>query len=344
MKERKDQLLLRAPAAGSVAPQRAAAAAEQQVDSSPLLLAQRRRIEGAFGPAVAQRRSFSTALTDTGVSAPGAYTEVAGGGTLAGGGAADLVVASGLQQSASLDRALNQAAGRAAEVGNKANEIRRTAPYAPAAGGMAGFAPFAGGVTPNALEPFIYRVKVPYRKGSKVQQIELDWQQAPAFRGYIVRQKDSGDTSASTISPAGVAAPHETGQVDTFNMAHANTGPQTLSANLEQDAGKTHETNEARIDARTKLAGEGARWLLVRTHSGKIADDSRIWTQANGKVYWVSFRTLWLNWLSVFDSTYDIPDSEVATKLVNDAGWTVPPEVVKRNRWAAKSIDIEVHR
>lgn len=321
------------------------AQAVQAIDSSPALVTQRRRIRGMFGPAVTQRRSFSTALTDTGVAAPGGFTEVAGAGSLAaGGGDADLVVATGLAQSPNLAHALNQAAGRAAEVGNKANEIRRTAPYAPAAGGMAGFAPFASGATPNALEPFIYRVKVPYKKGKKVNQVELDWQQAPAFRGYIVRQKDTGDTSAATISATAATNPTTEGQVDTYNMAHANTGPQSLSGALEQDSSKTRETNEARIDARTKLAGEGARWLLVRTHSGKIADDSRIWTQAHGKVYWVTFRTLWLNWLSVFDSVYDIPDSVVAAKLLSDAGWTVAPEVVKRNRWEAKSIDIEVHR
>jgi len=299
----------------------------------------RRAQSGGTEVRVAQRRSFPTALSETGVPSPGGFELAPGEGELANhGGPADLVVATGLSTSRDLEHALNQAATRAARIGAAADAIRRVPPYAPA------FVPFNHGAAANGLEPFIYRVKVPYRDGKKQRQIELDWQQAGPFRGYIVRQKDTGDARASAISPNPVGNPHGKGQVDTFNMAHAPTGGQALSTHLAQDTDATRETNEARIDARTKLAGEGARWLLVRTHSHTIADDSRIWTQHKGQVYWVTFRTLWLSWLAVFNAEYDIPDSVVATKLVNDPAWVDPPRTVKRNRWQPASRDVEVQR
>jgi hypothetical protein len=91
------------------------------------------------------------------------------------------------------------------------------------------------------------------------------------------------------------------------------------------------------------LAGEGARWLLVRNNYATIADDSRIWTQHKGKVYYVSFKTLWLSWAGVFGFDYNIEDAVVADKLVKNVNWADTPDVVKRNRWAAKIHDIEVH-
>jgi hypothetical protein len=290
---------------------------------------------------IAQLRCFSDALTDNKILPPRDYTEVSGGGTLAtavaGATEADLVTAKNTQESANIGKALNQAGDRFAEIGIKVNAI--LAGY-----GAGVFAPWNGGETANMLEPFIYRIKVPYKKGNKKNHIELDYQSATAFRGYIVRQKDSDDESTSFIHNAGTSNPTIKGQVNTFNMAHANTGDQALSNNLKQEDSKSKETNEARIDARTKLAGEGARWLLVRNNYTTIADDSRIWTQHKGKVYSVSFKTLWLSWAGVFGFDYNIEDAVVADKLVNDGNWADTPDVVKRNRWAAKKHDIEVHK
>jgi hypothetical protein len=287
-------------------------------------------------PPVTQRLAFSAALAHSNIAAPRTFTETSGEAQLAlTGTQADLVEAGGVTESANIAKALNQAGDRFAEIGTKVNAIK-------AATNMA-IAAWNGGATPAAVESFIYRIRVPYKAGKKTNKIELDYQVAPAFYGYVVRQKDTGDAEASTMAAGGPAHPETTGQVNTFNAAHANTGPQALGGSLLQDATKTRETNEARIDARTKLAGEGSRFLLVRNNYTTIADDSRIWTQHKGNVHYVSFRTLWLNWGSVFNLAFDIPDSEVADKLVKGPGWNVAPGVVKRNRWAAKGIDIEVH-
>lgn len=307
----------------------------EQIHNSPKMAAQRKQV--AMVGNVAQRRSFTTGLSENNIGAPRAFTETAGAGQLAGGGQADLVVAGALGKSANLGKALNQAADRFAEVGTKTNAINAAYPN----GGN--FAAWNDGNTPNALEPFIYRLKVPYTKGKKTNQIELDYQLANGYYGYVVRQKDTGDTSASTITPNALTNADTEGQVDTFNMAHASTGSQAVGTNLEQDTGRSRETNEARIDARTKLAGEGSRWLLVRNHSTTIADDSRIWTRHKGKVYSVSFKTLWLSWADVFAYGFDIPDAVVADKLVTSSDWADAPDVVKGNRWEAKGRDIQVN-
>jgi hypothetical protein len=286
---------------------------------------------------VTQLLSFSAALTDRNIAAPRTFTETDGGGQLAlAGGTADLVVAGDVKESQNIGKALNQAADRFAEVGNKTNAILT-------AYGTGNFAPRAKPRAPNVLEPFIYRIKVPYKSGKKTNQIELDYQLANPFYGYVVRQKDTGDAAESVISGTGPANPTSTGQVTTFNAQHANTGPQALGTSLTQDSKKSKETNEARVDARAKLAGEGPRWMLVRNNYTTIADDSRIWTLHKDKVYSVSFRTLWLSWAAVFDYEFNIPDSVVADKLVKSTAWPDAPDVVKKNRWEAKSIDIKVH-
>lgn len=286
---------------------------------------------------VAQLLSFSAALTDRNITAPKTFTETDGGGQLAlGAGTADLVVAGDVKESQNIGKALNQAADRFSEVGNKTNAILT-------AYGAGNFAPRANPRTVGALEPFIYRIKVPYKSGKKTNEIELDYQLANPFYGYVVRQKDTGDAAASVLSATGQTNPTSTGQVTAFNAQHADTGPQALGTSLTQDSKKSKETNEARVDARAKLAGEGPRWLLVRNNYTTIADDSRIWTQHKDKVYSVSFKTLWLSWASVFNYEFNIPDSVVADKLVSSNDWAETPDVVKRNRWEPKNIDIKVH-
>lgn len=284
--------------------------------------------------------SFQNALTQTGVTSPGNFKEIAGAGTLAGGGASDLVVAENLVQSKDMEHALNQASDREAKIGNAANQIKKTPAYLAANG--ANFVAFNNGATLNGLEPFIFRVKVPYKKGKKINTIQLDYQQDNAYRGYIVKQFDSNDDHTTEISAVGVTNPTTKGHADSFNMAHANTGNQNLANALDQSDQSTKETNEARLDARTKLAGEGSRWVLVRNNSSKITDDSKIWTRHKGDVYWITFRTLWLNWLSVFASEYDIPDNVVAHELVHNSSWSVQPKIVKFNRFNANSNDIQV--
>ncbi len=289
---------------------------------------------------ITQLRSFSTAISETGITPPENLKEVVGAGALSGGGEADLVVAENLTQSKDMEHATNQAASRFAKVGDAANKVRKTPTYLAASG--PGFVAYNDGNTPNGLEPFIFRVKAPYRKGKKTHFIQFDYQQANPYRGYIVRQKDTGDTHTSEISVNGVTNPQEKAHADTFNMAHANTGSQELSSFLDQSENLSRETNEARLDARAKLGGEGPRWLLVRNNSSKITDDSKIWTRHKGKVYSVTFRTLWLNWLSVFECEYDIPDSIVADKLVHSNNWTIEPVCKKFNRFSSSSKDIQV--
>jgi hypothetical protein len=295
---------------------------------------------GSINKNINQLVSFENALGQTGVSSPGNFKEIAGAGTLSGGGASDLVLAENLVQSKDIEHAINQASGRAAKIGNAANEIRQNATYLAASG--PNFVAFNNGTIPNGLEPFIFRVKVPYKKGKKINTIQLDYQQANAFRGYVIKQFDTNDDHIAEISTLGVTNPDKTGHADSYNMAHANTGNQNLANALDQSDQSTKETNEARLDARTKLAGEGSRWVLVRNNSSKITDDSKIWTRHKGDVHWITFRTLWLNWLTVFASEYDIPDAVVANELVQSGNWSVQPKVVKFVRFQAASNDIQV--
>jgi hypothetical protein len=292
-------------------------------------------------PVVGQRLSFDLALSESAVDYSKPFNLVKGGGKLIDGRKCDLIVDTNFVESKDLEHALNQAASRLGYVGSVTKNILTSF-------GKKKFLKYKSGEKQGELEDFIYRVKVPYSNGNKTNFIELDYQMAESYRGYIVRQKDTTDPSVSCLSERGVDNPNELGEVCSFSMAHADTGDIPVARHLVQDKKETRRINESRLDARTKIVGEGARWMLVRNNSHNIADTSKIWFEKKGKgkgnntVFYVTFRTLWLNWAKVFDSQYNIEDYDVAKALSTSEEWSIQPKEVKKNRWSPSGIDIEV--
>jgi hypothetical protein len=293
-----------------------------------------------------QRLSFNGALARTGVTAPPNIKETVGAGrlVLAGGvpggvnGKADLVEAQNIPEKKGRIQALAEAARDFSLVGNAVREIQ-----ASAAAPTPLVWVWARGQTPAVLEPFIYKIVVPYGKS---KSIELQYQVAPGLFGYVVRQKDLDDSQVSEISTAGPQEPTKSGHSATFNMAHHDTKNTALSSLLEQNPKASRAENEVRLDARTKLAGEGARWNLVLHNMHRISNSSKIWTRVpkNKMIRYVTFDTLWVNWAAVFSNQFGIEDAEVAKALRNNSTpWNGTVHEIKREQFTPGSSDIEVN-
>ena len=301
------------------------------------------------GPsAPVQRWTYTEALAHRGLSAPSGTTERADAGELSPIGLAAVVsphiplVEAGEIKDVKKSRvdALSEAARRFAAIGSTVTQLGQPGPNQ---------VPLTWAGAVNQLAPFVYRVAVPYSKpGAKQKKpfmIELQYQMAPALRGYVIRQKDTGDQAAASIQDGGTANPAASGQTATFNMQHHDTRDSAIGAIVERDSTKTKGEHEAALDARTKLAGEGARWLLVLHNMNKIRDFSRIWTAVPKTqfIHYVRFNMLWLNWGDTFEHRFSIPDSEVARKLRQPSEWTSGKvQKVKREQFKPDTADIEV--
>lgn len=140
-------------------------------------------------------------------------------------------------------------------------------------------------------------------------------------------QQDGGDFTMNPTRGQGVALqPHE------FASGHAthegaNDASALSNARTDVEGITTRERGE-RLDAVTKVAGEGPRWQCVRglAAAGSLRNDSRIYAPAqDGSYYFVTFPTLWGSWDSVFKSAFNIDNATVQNALLNDASrWIAP--------------------
>jgi hypothetical protein len=175
------------------------------------------------------------------------------------------------------------------------------------------------------IDPFFYDILIPYQgPGGENFVLDLLYQHAPSFTGYVEAIYDSGN---STIS--GMVSMYDKNEnkltVSTdvnvrnpkFTNVHDNDSKSRSAPNIMS---LTSGGGEKNLDAYTKIAGEGARWEAVRNHAAKLQDNSYFFTQDPSDpqmVRGVDFRTLWLSWESVFSKKYGITDSVFKTKLVN---------------------------
>ena len=279
-----------------------------------------------------QRSPFDQALDHHHIAGSGGYTQKKSQGLLFNGSAADLLVATKVAKQASMLDAVKYAAVRFATIGNLAARIQ-------AAGGV-----LNGTLNPrngNGLEPFVYQITVPYKQDGADKEIGLWYQYAVGTPGYIIKEYQT-DEGESNMAAAHVTNPTQAGYAPTFFSTHADTGATPLSTLVTQNPKLTRAQNEQRLDARTKLAGEGARFDVVKNNMDRIANDSRIYTIKAGKVYWVEFRKLWLNWAGVFNSGYGITDSTIAHNLLG-VGWVAPGvAITPLKKFKPEVKDIEV--
>lgn len=154
---------------------------------------------------------------------------------------------------------------------------------------------------------------VKFRHNSETHELQLRYQHARQFTGYVVALKDTSNEALQTLSPMDVPKGSQDPMRDGFK--YSNRHDDKDSGGI---AGLTSGTGEKNVDAYTKIGGEGARWQCVRKHVSKLKNDSRFFTANRAEdqtVFAIPFKTLWLNWKTGFNNKYDIPDAEVAQAL-----------------------------
>lgn len=86
-------------------------------------------------------------------------------------------------------------------------------------------------------------------------------------------------------------------------------GPDFVTGGMAVLGGKSK-----RLDAMTKLAGEGARWRCVRLHTAHLRDSSRFYTQLpnDTRKGYITLDRLWGTWGTKFGSEFNIENRRVA--------------------------------
>lgn len=166
----------------------------------------------------------------------------------------------------------------------------------------------------DALDPFLFKIQVPFRKDDADQELTLTYQHAERWTGYVVGIHDTTNdaTDGGVTMFNQFEAP--TRDTDKYGNVHdtKNTGSTKVSSDTEGD-------EEHNLDAYTKIAGEGARWMCVRNHAANLQNDSLFFTahdSSDTKVFAITFQQLWLNWTGQFGARYSIADADVV-KAIN---------------------------
>jgi hypothetical protein len=260
---------------------------------------------------IIQCKNFNDALKANKLKKVGGFKIFEKQGRLSNNLQADLLIATKVKKQKDLLSALQYAAARFEIIAKLAKQIYDI--Y----GGMNG-AIYPR--HPNQLEPFVYKISVPFTDGKTDKSIIIYYQFANATPGYVFKQELTGEgESVMTNVPNNV---NTTGFAQTFFSTHADTGSKVLSKMIHQDPKKSQSSNSEILDARTKLLAEGARFNVVKNNMDKISDNTRIYMIKKGTVRWVEFRMLWQNWAGIFNSDYGIPDSVIARELERSS-WPV---------------------
>ncbi|SHN30660.1 hypothetical protein [Rhizobacter sp. OV335] len=312
-------------------PDKRIGAIDDHIHNSPRMLAQRRQLGQALPAAPVQRKNLG-------------QTPLAGGLTLVQEGQRSLVGdgrgANIYYRSADVDGdrtdALVAAAAINGEVGKRVDVWGRTGRVGEREGvdwkqnhmyTPAGTA-FNSDLVAN-LDPYFLYVTIRYGVGEELEQLDLVYQHAPAFTGYVEQIMDSSNDNTKDYPSMFTNGKEVSGtKLDTGNVAkernlqysniHHKDDSDTITAMTEDGTAKG-------LDAYTKLAGEGARWQAVRSHARVLKDSSRFFipvpgTEAEPKVYAVDFVSLWLSWDSAFGKQYDISNVDFGNALLTTRG------------------------
>jgi hypothetical protein len=267
------------------------------------------------------------------------YSYNQGNLVLFGGGSADLLVAKDPKEQDSLLSALRYAAEKFATIATNAKRIHD----------------FRGGLNgsidrrhPTQMEHFIYQIKIPIKSKSKSKILTLRYQYANNSPGYIIYQelKDMGtNTSEGGAEITNLANDSRVkGYAKNYSSTHESTGKSLWKDLLEQDPKATEAENSKKLDARTKIAGEGARFRFIRDNIETISDDSRVYLRNGSNVLFVKMSELWQHWRSVFQSNYGIENQTIAKAFINSKSWSVGlPYTVKKENFKPTVNDISLN-
>ena len=179
--------------------------------------------------------------------------------------------------------------------------------------------------TEATLDPFFHSVKIPYKNKGKSEKIELVFQHAKNWTGYVEAVYDSANKGTSAV-PTMYDLGSESASTDKSGSNNQNGHYRNLKYSNRHDdkSGRllldlTEGDDEPSFDAYTKIAGEGARWICVRKHAGKLWDETRFFTKSRRNprnVDFVYFKDLWKTWKDTFGKEYDIPDATVKSHIL----------------------------
>lgn len=279
-------------------------------------------------PITVQRMTLTDAKLTGGLTGPEAKRRRVVGDVAAGGQLPGLIYAvPNLGAHADKEAALKAIAQRAGDIGQRLHDWGKP-------GGTAGVATGVGSKDKRkwaaqkmftrvedqldkaqvpTMDPFFIRVSANYGS-TPGQPLELIYQHAAAFQGYVESISDPGNTAATPAATmfhgSDLADPHGNRR-PVYADLHAPTGTTNLLS-------MTDQANEKGLDAYTKLAGEGARWQCVRDNMSRLANDSIFYCvdpKVSGKVLGTKFDELWVNWAAKFEKRYNIPNSDVIDRL-----------------------------
>ena len=189
------------------------------------------------------------------------------------------------------------------------------------------------------------------------------YQYAKSSYGYIVKIEQDGesyemdqergryDASLGARHAAGGELPLSNPLFKLFASGHdeddeavhetASQGVTDADVGLTDPARRQSGLKERsrRLDAVTKIAGEGARWQAVRAlaQAGHLKSSSRFWCPQDPAaadlpttpIYYITFKTLWGSWGRVFDSKFNITDAVLADKL-RTGEWGEGPDSTRK--------------
>jgi hypothetical protein len=169
------------------------------------------------------------------------------------------------------------------------------------------------------IDPFLFGAKS--RVGG-VSDLLLYYQHSPDWPGYVTYVEDGGESSKMRLGGK-VSNPETAGVPDTYSNFHHDTGGTNLTGMTGLDSGRTREQNEKSLDAMTKLAGEGARFVCVRSNISRMTDNSRFYVIVDeNTTKYVKLSDLWSSWAPVFDKANDISNATVKNAILTSSKWT----------------------
>jgi hypothetical protein len=196
---------------------------------------------------------------------------------------------------------------------------------------------FNNPVNRDTIDPFVLEVEVPFTKDGANHTLTCEYQHARQFSGYVSKVKDTSNAAVPADGGQMVAAPRGAPMAPgTYGVDHHDAG----GANVAGTAGAGGGAEN--LDAYTKIAGEGARWLCVRNHASKLQNDSEFFTAHATdptKVWAVTFVALYRQWDATFAKAYNIPDATVAAKL--KANQVIGGRAIDKSALAVKDYDLD---
>lgn len=202
----------------------------------------------------------------------------------------------------------------------------------------------------GALDPFIVRAP---GKTKDNEKIALHYQFGKDSYGYIVKIEQDGKEytmhagrgQKELVEEQKKELAKSTEDQPLFNQFSSAHDTETPDENISEVASKSTtdkdlklyprskkqdrvkevsklEEISKRLDAVTKIGGEGARWQCVREQAGNktLTNETRFYTinhhNGNQGYVGITFKTLWGMWASEFDSKFNITNATVIQKLL----------------------------